>query len=224
MVVPLRGARGELVAAVDHRDARQAADFEGAADVPGGEGQRELRRAKADAGREHRLAGCEIEPAAADVARRRCAVRRQRKPLAVALGLFLQQHRFAARGHQRAGADAHGLAGRDRCGERVPGGAFADHPPRPGAGDSVTVHRREVGRGLRAERCYRTREVAADALLRCHRLAAERGREIEEPALRLVQRQRRGHGARQSPLLPPVFSSSRTPSMTMPLSSALAMS
>ena len=75
-----------------------------------------------------------------------------------------------------------------------------------------------------AQRRDSCREKPANAELRRHRFGAERARKREQPALRFVERQRRGHSARQSPLLPPVFSSSRTPSMTMPLSTALAMS
>src|SRR5690606_39987255 len=70
----------------------------------------------------------------------------------------------------------------------------------------------------------RRREVAAESRLCWKGFAAQRTREIKQPRLRLFQRQWRIHSARQSPLLPPVFSSRRISSITIPFSIALPMS
>ena len=70
-------------------------------------------------------------------------------------------------------------------------------------------------------------EVATDGPFGRDHLDAERFNLRQQARLRLGERQRRRQthsGVRQAPLLPPVFSSRRTPSITMPLSSALAMS
>jgi len=63
--------------------------------------------------------------------------------------------------------------------------------------------------------------VAEDRL---RALALRGGGKTGLAAGRLVERQRRGHSARQSPLLPPVLLTRRTASMTIPFSAALSMS
>ena len=74
VVVPLFRAGNELVAAVDHRHARQAADRERPA-MARSDRQRELGGGEANAGAEHALPLGEVEPAPADMARRGFAAR-----------------------------------------------------------------------------------------------------------------------------------------------------
>ena len=88
----------------------------------------------------------------------------------------------------------------------------------------IAVHRRKIGRRLRAGGDERLGEVAPDGFPRWHGFGGKRFDGRQQAFLRFGQRQGRGHSARQSPLLPPVLASSRTPSIVMPFSSALAMS
>ncbi len=107
------------------------------------------------------------------------------------------------------------------------GRTLADHPPRAGivaGAHRIAVHCREIGDGLGPRGKAVRGQIAAQAIAHRELIAAQRCNAIEQPALRLFQCQHGGHGARQAPLLPPVFSIRRTCSITMPFSSALAMS
>ena len=218
----------QFVPAVKHGERRQG--IHGQLGTPRGERQRKLRRADTAAGTEHRIARAKIETRAADMTSTRLALAIEGEPIAIARGVLLQQDQAFASRHQGAGGNADGFAGRQLPREGMARGAFSNDLPRPGevlGPHGIAVHRRKVGRGLGARGQQRLGKIAADGSFSRDGLGAERLDLGQQARLRLGERQRRGQahsGARQAPLLPPVFSSRRTPSITMPLSSALAIS
>ena len=220
----------QLVAAVEHGHRRPAMDRE--LRIAGCDRERELARTDPGAGGQQRVAQPEIEPGAADVTFGGLAFAVEAQGVAVARGVLLQQHRVRAVRHQRTGRDPHRLARPDHAGERMPGRALADQPPRPGFAEAqrVAVHRREIGRGLGPPGEERFGEAPPERIGHRHGFCGERGDACQQPRLRIGELERGGHfaqrssAARHSPDLPPLLASSRTPSITMPLSSALAMS
>ena len=142
--------------------------------------------------------------------------------------MFLDRHRIGAVGQGPAREDAHGLSRFQRSGEGAAGRRLADKAkPRGNARhvvgpDGIAVHGRDRGGRLRDP----GRDVLCkDAPMRDGQrdLFGGQGLEASENA---QARFRHGDhdGARQVPDLPPAFSTSRTASMTMPLSTALSMS
>ena len=103
---------------------------------------------------------------------------------------------------------------------------YADDPQsarRIGRAHRPAVHRRAgVGR-LIAQRVDVLAERAAQRFGEGDRLERQRLDPRQHPRPRFVDRWD-AHGARQSPEAPPDFSSSRTPSITMPRSAAFSMS
>ena len=161
----------------------------------------------------------------------------EQETLAITLAIFLNQHRRCAVGHQRAGGNSHRLGSAQRAGKGMAACALAHHLPRAGeivGANSVAIHGRQIGGGLGAPGGEGGRQIAAEGLV--HFQMFDRplfGSKGQQPILRFFQREGGRHcagrhhalsAARQCPDLPPVFSIRRTSSITMPLSSALAIS
>ena len=199
-------------------------------------GQRDVARREAPAGGDQGLAlrGSRGPPRAGC----RPAARggREPDPVALALHVLLNDDRVGALGHRRAGEDAHRLPGPTTPSNARPA---ADSPITSGQGrlgrriggaQRIAVHGGIGERRLGAQRRDVAREHAAVGGFereRVPRRAAARRRRARAPApprrviMPLIRASPR---ARHSPDLPPRFSSSRTPSMLMPRSIALAMS
>ncbi len=104
---------------------------------------------------QHRSAA-EVEPGDAHVLAH-CGTLVHQDRIAVARGVFLDHDGVGARRQHPAGEDARGFAGADRAFERMSGRDLADdvearrHAGDVGGAHGIAVHRRHVGRGLRAQ-------------------------------------------------------------------------
>ncbi len=196
---------------------------------------RHVARREPPSGRQQRFAFVEIEPLRAKVVADRNGAF-ERDPIAFAPDVLLHDDRVGACRNGRAGEDAHSFAWADRPGEGPPGGGLADHVKGNGEGagvrgaQGVAIHRRIGERRLEAARDDVARQCAAKGLGERDELLVERTRNGGEHARqRLLDRHQRGAAhpsipARQCPDLPPRLSISRSASMRMPRSAALAMS
>jgi hypothetical protein len=148
---------------------------------------------------------------------------------AVRCRVFLKQDHVGPGRQGRPGADADGLTRARRPGERMARSAFADtvHGPGMSAAQGIAVHRRKGGGGWvlgQQGRC----QIVAQRIRRwrCVRPRAAPARSGGPAPLPSGRGGWRGvvMGQVQSPDLPPRLAIRRTASMTMPLSTALAMS
>ena len=136
-------------------------------------GERKVTGGKPMAGGEERIAGREVEPFRANVA----AFRRwlcHLDDIAVAFGVFLNDYRVGAVGHHAAGKDARRLTRSDPLSEGPARRDLADDfQAHRGLGDiagahRITVHRRQIGRRLCAQRFERVGENETGGLGQRH--------------------------------------------------------
>ena len=154
--------------------------------------------------------------------------------VALAPGVFLHHHQIGALGHRRPGEDPRRGAGGERGGEGAPGGGLAHYRQRAGqvgGAQGIAVHRGGIERRLGDPRHRVRKEHPACGVAQVHVLALRCGRKAQHQRQRVLDRQQ-AHGAapgpvsgaRKLPDLPPVFESSRTPSIRMSFCAALSMS
>ena len=195
-------------------------------------GEREIARGEPMPFGEQRFAGAEIEPLRAHVA----AFGRgllHLDPGAVAFGHFLDHHRIGAGRHKTAGENARRLARTDRGIERPAGGDLADDFQAGrrscdiGGAHGIAVHGRDIGGRLGAARFEIVGENAATGLVDRHFVRRQR-RGVRQHLIERLGNGNQRHliysRARKWPLRPPLFSTSRMPSMRMPRSTAFTMS
>ena len=220
---PRRSARlDHFLAGGQHCNARPAGDEQFRSS--GGRGQGQTPGIQPHARVEQPGAGFEVLSGGTDVAR--FGDGRNDHHFTVARGVFLNHHRVGAGRHGRAGENPHRLAGTQIARKTVSRRAFADDLARSGAiggPHGPAVHRRGGERGLIAGRADVFAEKMAQSAGERDVLRGDMGQVAGHPRPRVVDAEQL-HGARQSPDAPPLFSSKRTVSITMPRSAALSMS
>mgnify|MGYP001156232569 CR=1 FL=1 len=188
----MRGAMGrvcsQFIPAVENGKVRQVMDRQFG--VPARQRQCDLRRVDASAGGQQFVALAEIETCPADMARTWLSLAIEAQHIAIACGIFLQQHGIGPGGHQCAGGYADRLTWAHRSRERVPGSAFANHAPRPilAKAQGIAVHGGEIGRRLGAMGEQRFGKTAAQSLFHRHMFRRERSDGSEQTGLRLCKR------------------------------------
>ena len=150
------------------------------------------------------------------------------------LGVLLDQDRVGAGGNRRASGDADRLAGAVRSGEPVAGGGHADElQPGGQGGDIGGAHRVTVHGGGREGRTVAighqwVGKHPAGGLGDGDGLDVERHNACDDARDGIAYGKQPAHqpasGRRQVPDRPPRFSSKRMPVISMPRSTALAMS
>jgi hypothetical protein len=219
----------QLVAGCENRNARLASD--GETSVTHGGCQGEAARVEALTGREQLLTLFEIEPARADEAARGGAFQHGDRA-AVRLRVLLDHDSVPALRHRRAREDADRLARRDASLKAASSDARSDDAERSRRRrdvlrpDRIAIHGRGGERRLGAERRHIRGKTALEAELDRHVFRSDRLFDAGEHAPeRLLDRQEAHSGsASKVPERPPLFLTTRMPSMRMARSTALTMS
>ncbi len=185
--------------------------------------QRDVARLQHRSRRDQGVPGREVEPQRTDVLAGGDGVGGG-DGVAIARGVLLDEDRVGTLRHRGAGEDADRLARAERRGVAPAGRRLAHHTERSrqvGCAHRVAVHGGGGEGRLRAQGDDRLGEHAAAGLGERHGLGRQMRGRGEQAGLRLVDVDQ---GARHVPERPPDFSSRRTPPITMPRSTALAMS
>ena len=148
--------------------------------------QRNLARAEAPTGLEHRLSSLEIKPLAADMAAGGGAFFDPHPAFRTGGRMFLDDDGIGPIGYRAAGKDAQRLTLLEEARKRCPGRRFADEPQLErrcghiGRPDRIAVHGREIVRRLGTSRHDRIGEHAAQSLGQGHAFSAERLRGAQD--------------------------------------------
>ena len=146
--------------------------------------------------------------------------------IATARHILLDDYAACPLRHGRAGKDAHRLTGANRAVKAMSRRRLANHlEPRAGRGlviaQGIAIHRRGGKGRLIAPRCHIARQNPTHGLGQRHLFRWQSGHKRKKGLKGLVNRD---HCASYRPDLPPSFSMTRIPPISMDLSTALVMS